>query len=82
MPAEEGEEIESPNRKVIRVESEEAEDYVRESLNLSREEAQEISFVPSRAQHPTKAHVFGATIGAGDTSPQFLAVCIGSGRGR
>ena len=32
--------VQSPKRKVIRVESEEA-------LNLSREEAEEISFVPS-----------------------------------
>ena len=46
-PGEEGEETKSPKRKVIRVESEETQDYVRESLDLSREEAEEISFVTS-----------------------------------
>ena len=39
--------IQRSKKKVIRVESEETQDYVRESLNLSREEAEEISFVPS-----------------------------------
>ena len=42
VPGEEGEEITSPKRKVIRVESEETQDYVRESLDLSRDEAEEI----------------------------------------
>ena len=46
-PGEEGAEIQSPKRKAIRVESEETQEYVRESLNLSRDEAEEISFVPS-----------------------------------
>ena len=49
---EEGAEVQSPERKVIRVESEETQDYVRESLNLSREEAEEISFVPSALSFP------------------------------
>ena len=40
-PGDEGAEIQSPKRKVIRVESEETQDYVRESLNLSRDEAEE-----------------------------------------
>ena len=39
VPVEEGEEVESPKRKVIRVESEETQDYVREARDLSREEA-------------------------------------------
>ena len=47
VPGEEGDEIKNPKRKVIRVEFEETQDYVREQLNLSREEAEEISFVPS-----------------------------------
>ena len=34
-PGEEGEEIKSPKRKVIRVEFEETQDYVKESLDLS-----------------------------------------------
>ena len=38
--------------KVIRVESEETQDYVRESLNVSGEEAEEISFVPSAISIP------------------------------
>ena len=36
VPGQEGEEVQSPKRKLIRVESEETQDYVRESLNLSR----------------------------------------------
>ena len=51
---EEGEEIRSPRKKVIRVESEETQDYVRESLNLSRDEAEEISFVPCALRIPQK----------------------------
>ena len=41
---------------MIRVESEETQDNVRESLNLSGEEAEEISFVPS-AQYSTRTYV-------------------------
>ena len=39
---------------MIRVESEETQDYVRGSLDLSREEAEEISFVPSAISTPPK----------------------------
>ena len=39
---------------MIRVESEETQDYVRESLILSRDEAEEISFVPSAISIPQK----------------------------
>ena len=46
------EEVQSPKRKVIRVESEETQDYVRDSLNLSLKEAEEISFVPSALSIP------------------------------
>ena len=35
-PGEEGEEIQSPKRKVIRVESEESQDYVREGRGLKK----------------------------------------------
>ena len=45
-PSNEGAEVQSPKRKVNRVESEEIQDSVRESLNLSRDEAD-----------PTKSHV-------------------------
>ena len=44
----------SPKRNVIRVESEETQDYVRESCHLSREEAEEISVVPSAISVPPK----------------------------
>ena len=40
--------------KVIRVELEETQDHVRESLDLSREEAEEISFVPSAMSIPQR----------------------------
>ena len=43
--------VQSPKRKVVRVESE-TQDYVRGSLNLSQEEAEEISFVPSALSVP------------------------------
>ena len=45
-------EIQSPKRKVIRVESEETQDYDRESLNLSPEGAEEIGFVLSALSIP------------------------------
>ena len=40
-------EVQGPKRRVIRVESEEAQDYVRERLAISQEEADEIGFVSS-----------------------------------
>ena len=40
-------EVQSPNRKVIRVESAETQDYVRETLAISQEEAEELGLVPS-----------------------------------
>ena len=52
--SEEGAEVQCPKRKVSRVESEETQDNVRESLNLSREEAGEISFVPSAINIPQR----------------------------
>ena len=51
---EEGAEIQSQKRKVIRVESEETQASVRKSLNVSRDE----ELRAKRDQHPTKAHVF------------------------
>ena len=44
---EECEEIKSPKRKIIRVESEETQDYVREANDMDQEEGEETSFVPS-----------------------------------
>ena len=49
---EDGAEVQSPERKCIRVESEETQHHVRESLNLVREEAEETSFVPSALSFP------------------------------
>ena len=53
-PGEEGEGVESSKRKVIRVESEETLDCVTEAKDLSQEEAEEISFVPSAVSVPQK----------------------------
>ena len=46
-PQEVGAEIQSPKRKVNRVEPEETQDYVRETLAIGQEEAEEMGFVPS-----------------------------------
>ena len=51
-PGEEDEEIESPKRQVIRVESEETQDYVRAAKDVDQEEAEELSFVPSAISVP------------------------------
>ena len=45
-------EVQGPRRRVIRVESEETQDYVRESLAISQEETVEIGFVPSASTEP------------------------------
>ena len=52
-PREEGEEVKSPNWKVIRVESEDTQDYVR-GCDLNHEESEEISFAPSAISVPQK----------------------------
>ena len=51
-PCDEGAEIQSPKIKVV--DSEETQDYVRESLNLSRDKAEEISFMPSAISIPQR----------------------------
>ena len=53
-PGEGSEEVKSPKRKVIRLESEETQDYVREANDLNQEESEEISFVPSGISVPQK----------------------------
>ena len=50
----EDEEIRSPKRKVIRVESEETQDYVKEGESTEKEEEEERTFVPSAASVPPK----------------------------
>ena len=52
MLQEESFEIQSPKRKVIRVESEETLDYMRETLAISQGEAEEVGFVPSALREP------------------------------
>ena len=54
-PGEEGEAINSPKRKIIRVESEEAQDFVREAKDVDQEESEEMSFVPSAISVPQKS---------------------------
>ena len=53
-PIDEGEEIESPKRKVIRVESEETQDYVREAKSTEYEEEEQRTFLPSAVSVPLK----------------------------
>ena len=55
VPQAESAEIKSPKRKVIRVESEETQDYVCEMLTNSPEEADELAFVPSALSEPRGA---------------------------
>ena len=78
-PGEGGEEVKSPKRKVIRVESEETQDYVREANDLNQEESEEISFVPSGISVPQKPSF--VTIRCSEKTPQFLAVCVGGDKG-
>ena len=48
-------EVQSANRKVIRVESEETQDSVRETLAISQKEADEMGFVSSILSEPRVA---------------------------
>ena len=54
VPGEEGEELTSPKRNVIRVETEETQDYVREAKSAEQEEVEERIFVPSAVGVPKK----------------------------
>ena len=65
---------------MIRVGSEETQDYVRESLDLSREEAEGTSFVPS-ATSISQRPMFWCDIRCSEKALGFLAVCIGGNRG-
>ena len=51
-PHEASAEVQSPKRKMIRVESEETQDHVRETLAISLEEADEMGFVQSAQSEP------------------------------
>ena len=62
-PSEDGAEIQSPKRKVIRVEPEETQDYVRDALNLSRtKQKKQVSCQARSASH--KGPCFGVTLNA------------------
>ena len=54
-PHEASAEIQSNKRKVIRVESQETQDHVPETLAISKEEAEEMGFVPSALGEPRGA---------------------------
>ena len=51
-PGKGGEEILSPKRKVVRVASEETQDYVREAKSAEKEEVEERNFVPGAVSVP------------------------------
>ena len=78
VPGEEGEEVKSPRTKVIRVEPEETEDCVKESLGLSREEAEEISFVPCAISVRPRP-MFRCDNRCSEKNHKLLAVCFSSG---
>ena len=59
-----GTRVPSPERRVIRVEREETQDYVRETLAVSQEEADETAFMPSVLSEPRGA------------SPEVYADCL------
>ena len=80
-PGGRGEEVKSPKRKVIRVESEETQGYVREANDMNQEEAEEISFVPSAITVPQKP-LFRCEQSVQRKDPQPLAVCVGGDKGR
>ena len=62
VPQDESVEIQSLKRKVIRIESEETQDYVCETLAISKEEAEEMGFVAPLVNH--EGPFTGATIDA------------------
>ena len=73
VPREEGEEINGPKRKIIRVESEETQDYVREAKSTDQEEAEELISVPSAIGVPQKL-MFRCDNQCSEKDPQLLAV--------
>ena len=58
---------------MIRVESEEIQDFVREAKDLSQEEVEEINFVPSAISVPQKP-LFRCENRCSEKDPQFLAL--------
>ena len=76
VPQEGSVEIQSPTRKVIRVESEETQDHVRETLAISQEEADEMGFVPSALSEPRRA-VYWCYNRCSEKGRQVLADSLG-----
>ena len=72
----EGEEVRSPKRKVVRVESEETQDYVREAKSTEYEEEEERTFVPSAVSVPLKL-LFRSDNRCSEKYPQLLAAGVG-----
>ena len=79
-PGEEREEVKSPKRKVIRVESEETQDYVREAKDMNQEEAEERSFVPSATSVAQKL-LFRCDNRCSEETLSFWQFCVGGGKG-
>ena len=82
-PGEEGEEVKSPKRKVISVESEETQDHVIKAKDTDHEESEEVSFVPSAISVPQKPLFRGDTQCSGRSlsSWKFASVVIKEGDG-
>ena len=80
-PGEEGEEMKNPKRRIIRVESEEAQDYAREVNEMDQEEAEEMSFVPRPTSVP-QTPLFRCDNQCSEKDPQRLAVGVGGDKGR
>ena len=72
----EGEEIRSPTGKVIRVESEETQDYVREEESTEFEEEEERTFIPRAVSIPLKPF-FSLSQAMQRKNPQLLAAGVG-----
>ena len=64
-------EVQGPKRKVIRMESEETQDYVRKTLAISQEEADEIGIVPSSCSS-SLAHDTGEAMSASSRHPPSI----------
>ena len=78
-PGEEGEDVQSPKRKVILVDSEETQDYVIAN-DLNHEESEEIRFVPSAINVPQEPS-FRCDNQCSERTPQLLAFCVGGVEG-
>ena len=78
---EESFEIQSPKRKVIRVEPEETQDHVRETLAISQEEAEEMGFVPSALIEP-RGPIYWCDNRCTEKSRQILADSLNGCRRR